>query len=417
MNFDPSQLNWKRILLVLVFVLVCLGLVFLMYLMFFKPLEEQQPAENEQLTGAELPEISGEFNPQEIGGTGGLPTAGQQAGAGVQPSEVAGGGETKVANLTKNSVVGMSLRSGGQEVVYFDESEGKFYRLGADGEKILLSTEKFFNVTEVAWANDGSRAILSYPDGLKIYYNFATGQKATLPKEVREPVFNEDGDNIVFKYETVNADNNYIMVSRPDGTGGKLIEPLGEEGRKVQTTFSPDENIVAFYAKPTGLNSSEIFFIGQAGENFKSLKVEGVNFQGRWSPAGNYLLYHTVTADNDYNPNLWLGSGPNGSGQSRDLGLQTWVKKCVFAKEDEVYCAVPENLPLGAGLYPELVESERDVIYKINLLTGRKQLVANPYEEESPVNLKVGKLEISAQHDMLFLWDEYSGKIYKMKLK
>jgi hypothetical protein len=72
---------------------------------------------------------------------------------------------------------------------------------------------------------------------------------------------------------------------------------------------------------------------------------------------------------------------------------------------------------LGAGLYPELVESERDVIYKINLLTGRKQLVANPYEEESPVNLKVGKLEISAQHDMLFLWDEYSGKIYKMKLK
>jgi len=420
MNLDPSQLNWKKILLIIGFVLVCLGLIFLMYLMFFKPAPTTEaPGQTNVPSGANLPNTGENTGLEQLGsGTGQLPNVATVEINGQTVDNVANGSATKATALNNDQTLGMQLSADGQNVVYYDRDDERFYKISADGEKILLSTEKFLQLKDVAWSNDTSAAIVTYPDDLKIYYNFATNKKVTLPKSLVEPIFNDAGNNISFKYETSNTDNNYIAVSRPDGTGAKLVEPLGDEGKRVQTTFAPDGSVVAFYAKPTGLDSSEIYFIGQQGENFRSLKIAGTNFKAIWSPSGQKIVYQSVAAATGYRPNLFVaGVSAGNPGSSLDLDLQTWVDKCVFAGENDLYCAVPESLPDAAGLYTEIIENEKDSIYRLNLATGAKEKIADPIDDSGATIFNISRLSVSADGATLFFWDENTGKVYKIRLR
>jgi Tol biopolymer transport system component len=419
MNFNFSQLNYKKIILVSGFVLVCVGLTFLMYLMFFKSTPENiNQNQNNILSGGNLP-IPGENTGLEQIGTGGnLPYIPSIDNYGNQIDQIANGGITMATSLNSGQVLNPKLASDGKSIIYYDINDQRFYLISEDGEKILLSSEKFLNLEAVEWSPDASRAIMTYPDGIKIYYDFASNKKTTLPKNVVEPVFNTTGSNISFKYETEDKDKNYITVSKPDGTGAKLVEPLGDKGEAVQTTFSPDTSVIAFYEKPTGLDSAEIYFIGQNDENFPLLKIQGVNFKGIWSPSGKKIIYNTTMASIGYRPNLWIVGILNGNlGNAISLDTQTWVDKCVFAGENDLYCAVPDSLPTGAGLYPEIIENETDSIYHISLSTGIKEKIADIYLDDGATNFNIGRMSISSDGASLFLWDKISGKMFKMRLR
>jgi Tol biopolymer transport system component len=408
-------LNYKKIILIATFIIACLSIGFLMYLMFFRtlpPPATETPVATGPGSGV-FPEPQTGTDFQSLGGgtqTGGTPIP-------LPPEYQAA--KTGVETVEANSTLGLTLGTGGTDAAFYDAIEEKFFRISSvDGEKTPLSNEKFYQVQDVIWNNNSDAAILSYPDGLKVYYDFATGKKATLPREVTDPVFSSDGQQISFKYETSNADGNYLAVSKPDGTEGQLIEPLGNEGSKMQTSFAPDKSVVAFYERPASLNSSEILFVGQAGENYRSLNITGTHFKAIWSPSGKKILYHTVLAENGFKPNLWLAGGPNGLAGSINIDLATWVDKCLFVSDAEVYCAVPESLPDGAGLYPdEVATMERDLIYRLDLGTGEKKLVAYPFDGETPGFYKINKIALSSDGRTLFFSDEYSNKIYKMVLK
>jgi hypothetical protein len=380
-----------------------------------------------------LPEVGEGFEAGQLGLGGELPEVG-----GVPPSSreeiefegklvkkpipdtIARGSDTYVLPLTENKVLGAALSANKQNLVFYDKEAQKFYRISSDGKsKLPLSDEKFYNVESVDWSPDSTRAIITYPDDIKIFYDFSSRQKTTLPKEVKEPVFSADSNKISFKYETTDENKNFLAVAKPDGSETKLIEPMGAEGNKVQATFSPEGEVVALYAKPTSLNSSEVFFIGQAGENFKSLQVAGMHIKGKWSPSGSRLLYHSVMAENDFNPNLWLvdARGDSIGSHQFNLNLTTWVDKCVFASEFELYCAVPKNLPAGAGLYPEAAETAFDEIYKIDLKNGNKQMIANPVLEQGRGEFRIGSLWLSGDGRLIFFWDELTEGVYSMQLR
>ncbi len=424
-----EKFNYKKIFLVMGFVVVCLALLFLIYWMFFRT-AAPQPGEPGYLppgiTG-QLPEAGSGFNAGQLGTGGQLPQTGNlpatnTGGQAVaqQPDSFARGNTTYVLPLSADKTVGVALSPNKQGVVYYDKNSSQFYRLSADGkEKLLLSDEKFFAVENVVWSADSTQAIMTFPDGIKVYYNFATKKKTTLPKEVKEPVFNLSGSEIAFKYEGANAENNFVAIANPDGNKVKYIEDLGEEGNKVQTVFSPKEEVVAFYAKPSGLNSSEVFFIGQESENYKSLKIQGTRFKALWAPSGEKIIYQIVSQDTNYNPALWLtdARGDNIGNNNIALKLNTWVDKCVFASTNEIYCAVPKNLPQGSGLYPELSYEGGDDIYRVDLGTGQTRLLALPVEQNGNDNFKISHLSLAGDGRSLFFWNENNEQIYSLKLK
>jgi len=113
-------------------------------------------------------------------------------------------------------------------------------------------------------------------------------------------------------------------------------------------------------------------------------------------------------------PSLWVvnAQGEN-IGQNRtELGLTTWSDKCTFATNSDIYCAVPEILREGAGLFPELADQTRDLLYKIDLTTGAKKLIAIPQTDANISNIMV-----SGSQDTLYYTDKFTGRIYSVQLR
>src|SRR4030042_286236 len=197
--------------------------------------------------------------------------AGMGFGGGV--ARIAAGGDTAVLPMTENRVVGATLSADGQGVTFYDTTDSKFYTLSADGEyRLPLSQQEFYQVEEVYWSDDKSKAIIGYPDGSKILYDFSQNEQITLSPDIYEPDFSAD-DRVAYKYVTSESDDNWLIVSDINTAEGNLIDPLGENYDYVQVAWSPNNTVAALYSKPAGLNKSEVFFIGLQGENFLSLEV------------------------------------------------------------------------------------------------------------------------------------------------
>ncbi|PIN93157.1 hypothetical protein COU54_04140, partial [Candidatus Pacearchaeota archaeon CG10_big_fil_rev_8_21_14_0_10_31_24] len=122
------------------------------------------------------------------------------------------------------------------------------------------------------------------------------------------------------------------------------------------------------------------FFIGFNNENFLSLQTNGIGFEGEWSPKGKQILYSVYNESTNYNPVLYIAGaeGDNIGLGNRSLNIQTWPDKCVFENEETIYCAVPQYLNEGSGIFREQVETVADTIYKIDLINNSTSPIAFP---------------------------------------
>jgi hypothetical protein len=236
----------------------------------------------------------------------------------------------------------------------------------------------------------------------------------TLPSYWQNFSFSADSNQLVAKSLGVDSENNWLVVSNADGSQAKNLENIGENQATVYPSWSPNNQIVAMYTQGVDFNRQEIYFVGLNNENFKSTVVEGRGLQSQWSTTGDRLLYSVYSSTTNSNPELWIvdAQGDTISQNRQDLSLQTWASKCTFSSNTEVYCAVPESLPQGAGMFPELADTTKDDLYKIDLTTGTKELVAVP---DGTYN--ISQLMVSSDSSNLYFTDKQTSKLYQIKLK
>ncbi len=268
-----------------------------------------------------------------------------------------------------------SLNSGG-DFRYYNANDGKFYRVMPSGEIKNLSDQVFFNAQKVTWAKNKNQAVIEYPDSAKIIYNFDTNKQVTLPKHWQDFSFSADGAQIAAKSIGLDPSNRWLVTVDNDGAGAKLIEPMGENADKVIVNWSPNQQVVAFSqtGAPQSGERREVLFIGLNGENFKSAIVEGSGFQPQWSTTGKKLLYSVYSSRTDFKPELWLvdSYGDSIGNNRQSLKLNTWADKCTFSNDNTAFCAVPKDLPTGAGMSRDIAAYNYDDLYKIDLKTGLK---------------------------------------------
>jgi hypothetical protein len=302
---------------------------------------------------------------------------------------------------------------------YYDLSDEKFYRISPSGGAPLeLSGEAFRSVQDVTWSNQGSSAILEFPDGSNIYYNFDTGARATLPQQAQEFSFSPDDDGLAYEYIGEAVDDRWIIASNPDGQGQELIQPLGRESRNVKVNWSPNNQVIATFREPTSGLGEEVFLIGFNNENYLSLQTNGLGFEGDWSPKGKQVLYSVYSENTNYNPVLHIAGaeGDNIGLGNRSLRIQTWPDKCAFEDEDVVYCAVPQFLEEGSGIFREQTLSTPDTIYKIDLVNNVSSPIAFP-ESESRSSFTIETMSVSEDGSELYFTDRVSGRIHRLKLR
>lgn len=405
----------KRVLFIVGFAIlvVCLGIG--VYLMFFHtpgtaPATEQTPAET--TTGGELPS-SGSAGTQPIGETG---AEGELPNAGTISGGITGTARPPQTSLLVESVSQqIAPTTDGSGARFYNPIDGKFYRALPDGRVVAMSDASFPNVESVSWGNESDQAILSFPDGTKIHYDFQTQKQETLPKHWSDFNFSSDDANIIAKSEPISPESRYLVISDPDGKNSRAIQALGENGDKVHAAWTSNNQIVAYSetGEALGYDRQQIVLIGKNNENFRGLVVEGRGFQPLWSPSGQKILYSAWTVENGYKPELWVSGGaPSNLNADRvKLDIQTWASKCAWADEQTVYCGVPENMPRGAGLQPNLFASLEDRIIRIDLATGQKTDLGKPSGNPSIRNPVVTK-----DQSVLIYADATTGKLYSFRL-
>lgn len=406
--------KYKLIFLSLGFILVVFILGYLLYAVFFKTqvppvITEEQPATS-TTTGL----------PVATTGKGQVVTPGQdtalsgQTTGGRLVSETAQGGLTQASALNDQPTLAATLSANGSDLQYYNQTDGKFYRIDKDGQANLLSDKTFFQVENITWSPDKNKAILEYPDGANIVYDFSTDKQITLPAHWQDFSFSPDGKQVVMKSMGMDVNNRWLAVSSADGSEVKRLEALGEKDETVYPTWSPNNQIVAMYTEGVDFDRQEVYFVGLNSENFKSTIVEGRGFEPKFSPSGQQLVYSVYSTSNDLKPSLWVvnADGENiGSGR-KNLNIDTWADKCTFSSQTELYCAVPQNLEEGAGLFPEMADNTVDQLYKIDLNTGLKKLVAVP---DGSYNMS--DIIISANGYYLYFTDKNTQILHKIKLK
>lgn len=401
----------KRLLLAMLLVVITIGIAFGIYFVFFRTPLTAPPSPgdvSEPLTG--LP-TSGTGTPTTPGGAGALPPS-----ALPLVPDVASGGLTKTSLVNDGPITGAILGADGKTVSFYNRTDGKFYRVGADGSSSKLSNKQFFDVQAVTWSPDANRAILEYPDGANIVFNFDSETQTTLPKHWEDFDFSPTGTEIVAKSMGINPNNRWLVTAAADGSRAETIAPLGENEQKVTTAWSPGGEVLAFSATGSsqGLDTSEVLLIGKNNENFKSLIVEGRDFRPLWSPDGERVLYSAYNESSGLRPVLWIvnGRGDAVGANRRSLGLATWADKCTYLDAVNVYCAVPTEIPEGYGLQPRLRDGLKDQVFRVNVATGTKTLIGAPVEGTAMTNLQV-----ATDGSALYYTDARTNELRVMKLR
>jgi hypothetical protein len=388
--------NKKRILFAIGFIILCIVIGYLLYWVFFgqktNP-EQVTPTGTDQ--AGQFPTSGQAGKKTTVTPTGQLPTSKttQQTGTAGGQATTQTQTEKKVNQPISNYVVSAAsdLKGGSR---FYNDTDGKFYRLQKDGTVKEMSDQVFYNVQKATWSPAANQAIIEYPDGSNIYYDFDSKKQVSLPKHWESFSFSSQGDKIAAKSLGLSPENRWLITADPDGKNISLIEPMGDNADKVTIDWSPNQQVVALSrtGEALGADREEVLFVGLHGENFKSTVVEGRGLQSQWSTTGKNLLYSVYSARSDFKPELWIVNAEGGSigANRRALSLNTWAEKCTFQDERTIYCAVPIELNTGAGFAPSVANSTPDTIYKIDLQTGLKTEIKQDNENHTVNNMFVG---------------------------
>ena len=78
-----------------------------------------------------------------------------------------------------------------------------------------------------------------------------------------------------------------------------------------------------------------------------------------------------------------------------------------------IYCAVPKELPVGAGAVRDVARNAADDFYRIDTESGVKTLIAIPADED----VTASNLVLSENQKTLFFQNARTGLLQKIDLK
>lgn len=375
---------------IIAFIATILLIGLAIYLTFFRTTVITLTTPTETPTsGGSLP-TSGTSTPGTGTATPGTPGTGTTT---LTPSRVAEGGPTITTLLTNTSVQSPTVTAQGT-VAYYDPADGKFYTIDENGKITALSQQTFPKAEQVTFSAGATNAVIEYPDGSNVVYDFDAAKQIIVPTHWEDFSFSQSGDDIVAKSIGVDESNRALIVTSTDGSSTRVIAALGANDDKITANWSPDNAVVAFSETGGVSNGSfgreEIYLVGQDGSATGILFVDGTNFHAIWAPDGKNLLYSVADPADGYRATLWYADsdGDRNGDNRRKMGIQTLVEKCTFFSTSTAYCAVPREMPPGGGSSASAITAYDDV-YRLDLATGNARLVAIPAADTQMFSLSV----------------------------
>ncbi len=405
---ERAKVILRIIVLFLVAGAIGLGLWFLFFASKPAVTPTPTPSDTANGGGSSLPSSGGSTG-GSTGGTGGT------GGTGALPSSpTANGGKTSTFTLTTSAIDAPTVTASGT-VAYYDPGDGHFYTIDKNGDAALLSQAQFPSAESVTLSADATEAVVEFPDGSNVAYDFKQSKQTSMPAHWEDFSFSGDGSQIATKSIANDPSARALVVTSADGSSTHVVAALGDNDQLVDVNWSPDGSILGFSrtgAAGSSFGQQEMYLLDQNGQASGVLILSGTDFDAVWSPDSNNLIYSVADATADYRATLWYADkdGDRKGAARKSIPLQTLAEKCTFASTSVAYCAVPTTMPPGGGSSKELITAP-DNLYKIELPSLRVSLSAIP-----AVTTKMFHLSVNPAGDTLYYTDEV-GRLSYLRLK
>ncbi len=292
---------------------------------------------------------------------------------------------TPIAGMTASSTASTSI------VRFMDRGTGHVFEANNLSDEIkTLSNTTLPKIYEMVGNRSGNNFIVQYlKDSSDSITNFYTELRATgtstsqtpfelkgkyLSPEVQQIVVSPNGDK-VFTWNIEDGRGVGYISSFDEKTKVKIVDsPL------TQITIDwPEINTITLTTKASAVASGYIYSVDAKSGAMKTIYGGLKGLTGQMNRDASKLLYSTRTSNN-----FITGLINQKDGSKQELIFKTLSDKCVWSslKKDEVYCAVPTQIP--EAIYPDDwykgSVSFVDQIWHLNTTTGQVHLLANPLQ-------------------------------------
>ncbi len=384
----------KKILIIFISVLILALIGLLIYNLFIK-----EP-EKDGLSPGELPE----------GEEGGLEP-------GEEEGEITPKPELKIKAISTERVLSPTLSADNTKVIYYSQYNGNVWQSAFDGSGLMkVSSAALDNLKDIIWSPDKTKVISIYQDEeeniSKYSYNYNTGKVFLLDSFIQEIIWSPQSDKIVYQYTNETTDDNNISTANPDGANWQSI--FQTRMKNINLSWAGSE--ITFYEKPSGLIQGSLFILNPLTKNLTKVLSDVYGMAAKWSPQGDNVLY-SKTGNQGKGIGLYIAP-KDGSGEIA-IGISGLIEKCVWSQDNRtIFCAVSSNIDEAEILPDDFYKGSfisNDEFWKINLETGEKTILLEPWERGDGIYDAVD-LFLSPLEDYLFFVSKLDGLLYSIGL-
>ena len=280
-----------------------------------------------------------------------------------------------------------------------------------------LTEKKIIALKKAIWSPDKSSILLeSNANGQDYFllFNIKNDNLLTLNKNIDKVAWLSTSDKIIYKYHDPAKNKSSLNISDPDGKNWKKIVDLPHD--KFSFFQMPHSGFISFWNNSDAYYPTSFQIISSLGENQKDLYKDSFGAEYLWDNSGSHVL--VSHSDKEGGTKMQLGiMDYNGEGY-KDLGLPTFVSKCVWSKDGKtVYCALPVEIPDNSILpndYQTGKFKTADTFWKINIDTGEKERIVETNDITGSYDLSQPFL--NSNESLLFFVNKVDGKLYKISL-
>lgn len=324
----------------------------------------------------------------------------------------------KISLASDEPVISPTLSNAGDKIWYFGTS-GELKEtdlVGSVSKK--LSEKKIISLISGFWSPDKSKILLkTNKDSLESYFllfDVKNDQLTMLNKSITEISWQAVSSKIIYKYLDSANKKSSLNVSDADGKNWKKILDLPHN--KISFAQIPRSGLISFWNNGDAYYPTAFQTVSLLGEDTKSLYKDSFGADYLWDNSGSHVLVSQT--DVKGGTKIQLGVMNYNGGEYKNLGLPTFVSKCVWSKDNKtIFCALPGDIPDNSILpndYKTGKFTTADTFWKIDTATGEKSRLVETSEISGTFD--ASEFFLNTDESLLFFVNKIDKKLYKIAL-
>ncbi|MDO9231227.1 MAG: hypothetical protein Q7U36_01950 [bacterium] len=333
-------------------------------------------------------------------------------------SKITAVSSAKISLASDEPVISPTLSNTGDKIWYFGAS-GELKETDLVGSVSKKLTEKkIISLISGFWSPDKSKILLkTNKDSIESYFllfDVKNDQLTMLNKSITEISWQAVSSKIIYKYLDSANKKSSLNVSDADGKNWKKILDLTHN--KISFAQIPRSGLISFWNNGDAYYPTAFQTVSLLGEDTKSLYKDSFGADYLWDNSGSHVLVSQT--DVKGGTKIQLGVMNYNGGEYKNLGLPTFVSKCVWSKDNKtVFCALPGNIPDNSILpndYKTGKFTTADTFWKIDTATGEKSRLVETSDISGTFD--ASDFFLNTDESLLFFVNKIDKKLYKIIL-